>query len=399
MEQPLLVLKFGGTSVGSVERIAEVAKRVAAVKDSGYRVVVVVSAMSGETNRLMTLASQVDSVPNERELDVLLSAGELVSMALLSMTLNKMGYKAVSLTGAQAGIITDNLHNDANIRHIHTGGIEALLLQNQIVVVAGFQGVNENGDITTLGRGGSDTSAVVLAGALRAAECQIFTDVDGIYSCDPRIVPTAKKLDVIDFPHMEEMASKGAKVLHLPCVRYARQHQVPLRVRSSFSDQEGTLVQGSAAMPGICGIAVQKELLFVEVEAGEVEALCSQCRLLGIPVWSVIEQTERYGVVVKEGAYSRLALVFAEKIRNSERVSSLTAVGSPQSNSEVQGIVEHSCELLAGAGVNVFAAFSGNKYTMLLLKPDMVEKAATIIHNKFIVSEEVLEQQQKLAVS
>jgi aspartate kinase len=399
VKEPLLVLKFGGTSVGSIERITEVAKRVALFKDSGHRVVVVVSAMSGETNRLMTLANQVDTVPNERELDVLLSAGEQVSMALLAMMLNKMGYPAVSLTGGQAGVITDNLHNDATIRHINTGYIEALLQQNQIVVVAGFQGVNENGDITTLGRGGSDTSAVVLAGALNADECQIFTDVDGIYSCDPRIVPTARKLDTIDFPHMETMASKGAKVLHLPCVCYAWQNQVPLRVRSSFSSGEGTLVKGSDAEFGVYGIAVQKDLIFVEVDAREVDALISQCQLLSIPVWSVIEQTERYGVVVKESAYGRLALVFAEKIRNSDRVSSLSAIGTPKSGSEVQGIVERSCELLAGAGIDVFASFAGNNYTMLLLKPDVVEKAANIIHNKFIVSEEVLEQQQKLAVS
>jgi aspartate kinase len=399
VEQPLFVLKFGGTSVGSIERIAEVAKRVASVKDLGNRVVVVVSAMSGETNRLMALANQIDAVPNERELDVLLSAGEQVSMSLLSMMLNKMGYPSVSLTGGQAGIVTDNLHNEATIRHINTGYIEEYLQNNQIVVVAGFQGVNENGDITTLGRGGSDTSAVVLAGALNADECQIFTDVDGIYSCDPRIVPTAKKLETIDFPHMEEMASKGAKVLHLPCVRYAWQQQVPLRVRSSFSEHEGTLVKGTNGVYGICGIAVQKDLLFVEVDAEEVEALLRQCQLLSIPVWSVIKQTERYGVVVKDSAYGRLALVFAAKIRNSERVSSLAAIGSYQSNGEAQGIVEHSCELLAGAGIDVFASFSGNKYTMLLLKPDLVEKAANIIHNKFIVSEEVLEQQQKLAVS
>ena len=226
MKKPLFVLKFGGTSVGSIERIAEVAKRVASAKDSGKQVVVVVSAMSGETNRLMDLAKQVDKVPNERELDVLLSSGEQVSMALLSMTLNQMGYPAISLTGGQAKITTDNLHNDATIRHIDTSYIEELLQDDQIVIVAGFQGVNENGDITTLGRGGSDTSAVALAGALKADECQIFTDVDGIYTCDPRIVKAAKKLDVIDFPNMEEMARKGAKVLHLPCVQYAWDNQV-----------------------------------------------------------------------------------------------------------------------------------------------------------------------------
>ncbi|PJC85960.1 aspartate kinase [Vibrio sp. HA2012] len=399
MERPLHVLKFGGTSVGSVERIADVAKRVASVKDSGIQVVVVVSAMAGETNRLMALAKQIDKVPNERELDVLLSAGEQVSMALLAMTLNSMGYSAVSLTGGQAKITTDNLHNDATIRHIDTLYIEQLLQDEKIVIVAGFQGVNENGDITTLGRGGSDTSAVALAGALKADECQIFTDVDGVYTCDPRVVSTAKKLDVIDFPNMEEMASKGAKVLHLPCVQSAWNNQVPLRVRSSFSADQGTLVCGTEAQAGICGIAIQKDLIFIGTEPEETESLLKQCQLLSIPVWTVIEQTDRNGVVVKEDAYDRLTLVFAEKIRNSEKVSSLTAVGFIQSGGQIQGIVEHSCELLASEEIDVFASFSGNKYSMLLLKPELVEKAANIIHNRFIVSEEVLEQQQKLAVS
>lgn len=234
MKKPIIVQKFGGTSVGSIENMHLVAKHIIKAKDDGNQVVVVVSAMSGETNRLLGLAQQVDSVPTARELDVLLSAGEQVSMALVAMTLNKLGYAARSLTGGQANIVTDNQHNDATIKAIDTQAITDLLEQDQIVIVAGFQGVNENGDITTLGRGGSDTSAVTLAGALNAEECQIFTDVDGVYTCDPRVVPTARKLDVIDFPSMEEMARKGAKVLHLPCVRYAWQNQVPLRVLSTF---------------------------------------------------------------------------------------------------------------------------------------------------------------------
>ncbi|WP_232424439.1 aspartate kinase, partial [Vibrio cholerae] len=213
MKKPLIVQKFGGTSVGSIERMQTVAEHIIKAKNDGNQVVVVVSAMAGETNRLVGLAQQVDSVPNARELDVLLSAGEQVSMALVAMTLHKMGYAARSLTGAQANIVTDNQHNDATIKHIDTRTITELLEQDFIVIVAGFQGINENGDITTLGRGGSDTSAVALAGALNADECQIFTDVDGIYTCDPRIVPSARKLDVIDFPSMEEMARKGAKVL------------------------------------------------------------------------------------------------------------------------------------------------------------------------------------------
>ena len=202
--------------MGSIERIHQVAEHIIKAKNDGNQVVVVVSAMSGETNRLMDLAKQVDSVPTARELDVLLSAGEQVSMALLAMTLNKLGYAARSLTGAQANIVTDNQHNDATIKHIDTSTIMDLLEQDQIVIVAGFQGVNENGDITTLGRGGSDTSAVTLAGALCADECQIFTDVDGIYTCDPRVVKNAQKMAVIDFPSMEAMATMAVAIIADP---------------------------------------------------------------------------------------------------------------------------------------------------------------------------------------
>ncbi len=234
--------------MGSIERIHQVAEHIIKAKNDGNQVVVVVSAMSGETNRLMDLAKQVDSVPTARELDVLLSAGEQVSMALLAMTLNKLGYAARSLTGAQANIVTDNQHNDATIKHIDTSTVMDLLEQDQIVIVAGFQGVNENGDITTLGRGGSDTSAVTLAGALSADECQIFTDVDGIYTCDPRVVKNAQKMAVIDFPSMEAMASRGAKVLHLPSVQFAWKNNVPLRVLSTFDVNEGSLVKGEAGL-------------------------------------------------------------------------------------------------------------------------------------------------------
>ncbi|WED21408.1 aspartate kinase [Vibrio sp. JC009] len=393
MNKPLHVLKFGGTSVGSIERISTVAKRVVEIKESGKNLVVVVSAMSGETNRLVGLAKEVDKVPAARELDVLLSAGEQVSMALLAMTLNKMGYPATSLTGGQAGIFTDSIHNDASIRHIETGLIHDLISDDQIVIVAGFQGVTENGDITTLGRGGSDTTAVALAGALNAEECQIFTDVDGVYSCDPRVVKDARKLDVIDFPNMEEMARKGAKVLHLPCVTHAKENSVPLRVRSSFSEDAGTLVKGQACQHGICGIALQKDLVFIQVEHSDLELLNKQCRLLGIRVWSVIEEANQKGVVVQQDAFDKLTLVFSEKIRNSEKVSSLTSVGS-----KAKGIVEHSSEVLSQAGIEIFASLTGQQYSMLLLKPEIVDRAANLIHKTFIVANETLEEQQKFAV-
>lgn len=392
MKKPLIVQKFGGTSVGSIERIQTVAKHIIKAKNDGNQVVVVVSAMSGETNRLMELAKQVDAVPNARELDVLLSAGEQVSMALLAMTLSTMGYSARSLTGTQANIVTDNQHNDATIQHIDTSTIELLLTQDQIVIVAGFQGINENGDITTLGRGGSDTTAVTLAGALDADECQIFTDVDGIYTCDPRVVPSAQKLDVIDFPSMEEMASKGAKVLHLPSVQYAWKHNVPLRVLSTFDINSGSLVKGQECQSSVCGVAIQRDMCVVHVDHASIDALTKQCQMLGLEIWSVIEQAEWVGVVIKGDAYAKLELVFKDKIRNSEVVSLLTAVGL-----QVEGLVERSNALLSEQGIQVKHYAVNPQSLMLVLLPECVDKAANILHDAYITSAGAVDYQQKHA--
>ncbi|UPQ88341.1 aspartate kinase [Vibrio sinaloensis] len=392
MKKPLIVQKFGGTSVGSIERIHTVAEHIIKAKNDGNQVVVVVSAMSGETNRLMELAKQVDSVPTARELDVLLSAGEQVSMALLAMTLNKMGYAARSLTGAQASIVTDNQHNDATIKHIDTSRIRALLEQDQVVIIAGFQGINEVGDITTLGRGGSDTSAVTLAGALSADECQIFTDVDGIYTCDPRVVKSAKKLAVIDFPSMEEMARKGAKVLHLPSVQYAWQHNVPLRVLSTFDNNSGSLVKGDVCQSDVCGVAIQRDMCLITIEKEALTGLKKQCQMLGVTIWNVIEQTEWAGVVIKHEAYAKLELVFGDKIRNSETVSLLTAVGL-----QVEGLVERSYALLAEQGISVEHYALGVQSLMLVMSPEYVDKAANILHDAYITSAQAVESQQKQA--
>ncbi|MDK9783353.1 aspartate kinase [Vibrio sp. B172a] len=392
MKKPLIVQKFGGTSVGSIERIHQVAEHIIKAKNDGNQVVVVVSAMSGETNRLMDLAKQVDSVPTARELDVLLSAGEQVSMALLAMTLNKLGYVARSLTGAQANIVTDNQHNDATIKHIDTSTIMDLLEQDQIVIVAGFQGVNENGDITTLGRGGSDTSAVTLAGALCADECQIFTDVDGIYTCDPRVVKNAQKMAVIDFPSMEAMASRGAKVLHLPSVQYAWKNNVPLRVLSTFELNEGSLVKGESGSKAVSGLAIQRDLAIIEVDDEHLPSVTKQCQMLGIDIWNVIEETERTGIMIKQDACAKLDLVFSDKIRNSEVVSLLTAVGL-----EANGMVDHACELLAQQDIVINFCSTNALTMMLVLPPESVDAAANILHNAYVTSSEVLNIQQKHA--
>ncbi|HHF2915816.1 aspartate kinase [Vibrio diabolicus] len=392
MKKPLIVQKFGGTSVGSIERIHQVAEHIIKAKNDGNQVVVVVSAMSGETNRLMELAKQIDSVPTARELDVLLSAGEQVSMALLAMTLNKMGHAARSLTGAQANIVTDNQHNDATIKHIDTTTIMGLLEQDQIVIVAGFQGVNENGDITTLGRGGSDTSAVALAGALRADECQIFTDVDGIYTCDPRVVKNARKLAVIDFPSMEAMASRGAKVLHLPSVQFAWKNNVPLRVLSTFDVNEGSLVKGESGNQAVSGIAIQRDLAIIEVDKEHLSSATKQCQMLGIDIWNVIEEAERAGIMIKQDACAKFDLVFSDKIRNSEVVSLLTAVGL-----EANGMVEHACDLLAKRDIEINFSATNALTMMLVLAPECVDTAANILHDAYITSSEALNIQQKHA--
>jgi aspartate kinase len=238
----LIVQKYGGTSVGSPERIENVAEKVLATRRRGDDVVVVVSAMSGETDRLVGLAHKLCERPDPRELDVLLSTGEQVTIALLAIALNKRGCDARSYTGGQVRILTDSVHNKARIRGIDEAAVRRELAAGRVVVVAGFQGVDEHGNITTLGRGGSDTTAVALAAALKADECQIYTDVDGVYTTDPRVVHNARRLERITFEEMLEMASLGSKVLQIRSVEFAGKYNVPLRVLSSFQEGEGTLI-------------------------------------------------------------------------------------------------------------------------------------------------------------
>lgn len=259
----LIVQKFGGTSVGTVERIEAVADKVIAFKNQGNDLVIVVSAMSGETNRLVDLAHKIQDHPAPREMDVLLSTGEQVTIALLSMALQKRGCDARSFTGQQVRILTDEAHTKARIREIDDARIRNELQQGRVVVVAGFQGVDDAGNITTLGRGGSDTTAVALAAALKADECQIYTDVNGVYTTDPRVVEDARLLKSITFEEMLELASLGAKVLQIRSVEFAGKYKVPLRVLSSFEDGPGTLirVEDDAKMedPTIAGIAFARD--------------------------------------------------------------------------------------------------------------------------------------------
>ncbi|MBA1378997.1 aspartate kinase [Pseudomonas sp. SAICEU22] len=261
----LIVQKFGGTSVGTVERIEQVADKVKKFREAGDDLVVVLSAMSGETNRLIDLAKQIsgDQQPVPRELDVIVSTGEQVTIALLAMALIKRGVPAVSYTGNQVRILTDSAHNKARILQIDDQKIRGDLKAGRVVVVAGFQGVDEHGNITTLGRGGSDTTGVALAAALKADECQIYTDVDGVYTTDPRVVPVAQRLDKITFEEMLEMASLGSKVLQIRAVEFAGKYNVPLRVLHSFKEGPGTLItideEESMEQPIISGIAFNRD--------------------------------------------------------------------------------------------------------------------------------------------
>ncbi|AZL69919.1 MULTISPECIES: aspartate kinase [Pseudomonas] len=259
----LIVQKFGGTSVGSIERIEQVADKVKKFREQGTDLVVVLSAMSGETNRLIDLAKQITDKPEPRELDVIVSTGEQVTIGLLTMALMKRGVPAVSYTGNQVRILTDSAHNKARILQIDDQKIRADLKAGRVVVVAGFQGVDEHGNITTLGRGGSDTTGVALAAALKADECQIYTDVDGVYTTDPRVVPQAQRLEKITFEEMLEMASLGSKVLQIRSVEFAGKYNVPLRVLHSFKEGPGTLItideEESMEQPIISGIAFNRD--------------------------------------------------------------------------------------------------------------------------------------------
>ena len=257
----LIVQKYGGTSVGSVERIEAVAKRVIESKQEGHDLVVVVSAMSGETNKLLDYAAHFSKTPNNREVDMLLSSGERVTSALLAIALEAEGYTAISMSGRRAGIVTDMLHTKARIEYIDTSAMKEELKAGKIIVVAGFQGVTETGEVSTLGRGGSDLSAVAIAGALEADLCEIYTDVDGVYTTDPRIEPKAKKLDKISYDEMLELASLGAKVLQSRSVEMAKKLNVNLVTRSSFNKHEGTLITKEDKImeqPLVSGIALDK---------------------------------------------------------------------------------------------------------------------------------------------
>ena len=387
----LIVQKYGGTSVGSVERIQSVSERIISTQQQGHDVVVAVSAMAGETNRLMNLANQMSEVPEPRELDMLLSAGEQVSIALLALSLNQKGIKAISLTADQAGIYTNNRFNDATIEHIETDLITQWVDKGYIVIVAGFQGRDKNGNITTLGRGGSDTTAVALAAALNADECQIFTDVDGVYSSDPRFVPNTRRLKEISFSDMHLLAKSGAKVLQEHSVAHAWNSSVTLRVLSSFDDGEGTLIcEQPVEGKGVIGLALKQDLLLVECTG---LSITEQATLLK-QYEELTAQSGCFKIVVPKATFLQLKLAFNTKIRNISSLSILTLVGD-----KVEGMADLACNQLKANGVDIYQHNKEPKSVSVIVNQADLEQAAEILHKTFVITEQSQDNNLIIAVS
>ena len=399
----LVVQKFGGTSVGSVERIEAVAEKIIGFRDHGDDVVVVVSAMSGETNRLTALAQEVMGQPTVREMDVLLSTGEQVTIALLSMALEKRGYGARSFTGSQVRILTDDAHTRARIREIDSTRILAQLEQQNVVVVAGFQGVNEAGCITTLGRGGSDTTAVALAAALKADECQIYTDVKGVYTTDPRVVEEARLLKTVTFEEMLELASLGAKVLQIRSVEFAGKYRVPLRVLSSFEEGEGTLIsfEGDEAMedPSIAGIAFERDEAKLTVTGvpdlpGTAYNVIGPVSEAGIEVDVIVQNAAADGTnditfTVKRGESERAKSILdniasslkARAVDLDTKICKVSLVGVGMRSHA--GIASKMFKALAQEGINIQIITTSEIKISVVIEEKYLELAVRALHSAF----------------
>lgn len=399
----LLVQKYGGTSVASVERIKAVAEKVAASRKAGNQVVVVLSAMSGVTNKLLGWAHDVQSEPNERELDVLLATGEQTTIALLAMALEELACPARSYTGGQVKILTDAAHTKARIIDIEQEHIKRALDNGEVVVVAGFQGVNEAGDITTLGRGGSDTTAVALAAALKADECQIFTDVDGVYTTDPRVVEKARRLDSITFEEMLEMSSLGAKVLQIRSVEFASKYNVPLRVLSSFEDGPGTFIGSEDAsmmeMPLISGIAFTRDeaklsIIGVPDIPGMAHKVFGPISAAGIEVDVIVQnigndQTNDITFTVQRKDTAKATKILeaiakdikAEQVLADDKVAKLSLVGVGMRSHA--GIASRMFETLANESINIQLITTSEIKISIVIEEKYLELAVRALHDAF----------------
>jgi len=400
----LIVQKYGGTSVGNPERIKNVAQRVAKFKMLGHQVVVVLSAMSGETNRLIALAKEVQPNPDLREMDVLLATGEQVTIALLSMALMELGLKAKSFTGSQVKIITDSAHSKARILDIEEHNMRADLDAGYVVVVAGFQGVDEKGNITTLGRGGSDTTGVALAAALKADECQIYTDVDGVYTTDPRLVPEARRLKTITFEEMLEMASLGSKVLQIRSVEFAGKYKVKLRVLSSFDDEgEGTLItfeeNEKMEQAIISGIAFNRDeakitVLGVPDRPGIAYQILGPVGEANIDVDMIIQNvgadgTTDFTFTVHRNEYKKALEVLkgvqshigAREISGDDRIAKVSVIGVGMRSHA--GIASNMFRTLAEEGINIQMISTSEIKISVVIDEKYMELAVRVLHKAF----------------
>ena len=404
----LIVQKYGGTSVGSIERIRNVARRVARFRSQGHQIVVVVSAMAGETNRLLALANELSPNPNPRELDVVAATGEQVTIGLLAIALSEMGLAARSYTGGQVRVLTDSAFTKARILDIDDARIRNDLAADTIVIVAGFQGVDAEGNITTLGRGGSDTSGVALAAALKADECQIYTDVDGVYTADPRIVPEARRLDKITFEEMLELASQGSKVLQIRSVEFAGKYKVKLRVLSSFDDPEadadGTLItyeeDDDMEQAIISGIAYNRDeakisVMGVEDRPGVAFAILGPIAAANIDVDMIVQNIGASGhtdfsFTVHRNEYKRALEVLerskgktfsAREIIGDNRICKVSVVGIGM-RSHV-GLAAKMFKALADVGINIQMISTSEIKIAVVIDEKYLELAVRELHKAF----------------
>ncbi len=413
----LLVHKYGGTSVGSIERIGHVADKIAAARGAGNDIVVVVSAMGGETNKLVEMAHELTPRPDPRELDVLLATGEQKTIGLLCIALNARGCPARSFTGGQVRILTDTAHTKARIREIDRNGLRDALAAGQVAVVAGFQGVTDGGDITTLGRGGSDTSAVALAAALGADECQIYTDVDGVYTTDPRVEPNARRLDQITFEEMLEMASLGSKVLQIRAVEFAGKYNVPLRVLSTFEEGPGTLISyedAAVEQALISGIAFNKDEAQITVKRvpdrpGVAYSLLGPVSKANIEVDMIVQNSgdefTDFTFTVHRNDFRRALEIVetsarelgAESVSGNDAIVKVSLVGVGMRSHA--GIASKMFEALASEGINIRMISTSEIKISVVMDEKYLELGVRTLHQAFGLDTQVqvLESEAKPA--
>jgi len=402
MHKGLIVQKFGGSSVANVERIQYVAKRVVSYRKKGYDLVVVVSALGDTTDELIELASKINADPSDREMDMLLSTGEQISVALLAMAIHKLGFEAISFTGAQVGIITDTSHTRARIIKINADKIKEELTKGKIVIVAGFQGVTLNQDITTLGRGGSDLTAVALAKELKASECEIYTDVEGIYTTDPRIEQRAKKLAAVTYDEMLEMASLGAQVMQARSIEVAKKFDVPIHVRSSFSESSGTMIIKEVKRMEdvvVTGVTLNKNEAKITVcdvpdKPGVAAKIFKELSSNGVNVDMIVQnvshirQTDISFTVTKAEAQKTLKITrkVAKAIKSGEvledvDIARVSIVGVGMKSHP--GVAAHMFDILAKNKINIEMISTSDISISCIIKKKFAETAVKALHSKF----------------